>query len=69
MLKYEFWPYSYESGKFVQEGDKQIAELAKVRNNDSLSCNIEAEAMGFYKIRLQTLDETGNHTRIHKATV
>lgn len=60
MLQYEFWPYSYESGKFMQEGDRQIAELDKVRNNEPLNCNIDAEAMGFYKIRLQTLDEAGN---------
>ena len=59
VLTYEFWPYSYESGKFVQAGDRQTAELDRVRNNDSLTCNIKAEAMGFYKISLQTLDETG----------
>jgi hypothetical protein len=59
VLKYEFWPYSYESGKFAQVGDRQTAELDRVGNNDSLNCNIKAEAMGFYKIQLQTLDETG----------
>jgi hypothetical protein len=64
VLKYEFWPYSYESGKFVQDGDRQIAELDRVRNNEQLNCNITAEAMGFYKIQLQTLDETGTNLGI-----
>jgi hypothetical protein len=58
VLKYEFWPYSYESGKFVQAGERQIAELDKVRNNEQLNCTINEEDMGFYKIGLQTLDET-----------
>ena len=60
ILRYEYWPYKYETGEFVPIGTSQTAELDKVRNNEQLNYSIKTEDIGFYKIHLQTVGETGN---------
>lgn len=59
-MNYDFWPYKYESGNLVPNGEKQTI-IREVRpNNYTSTWNMEKSDIGFYQIYLQTLDNKGN---------
>ena len=62
-MKYEFWPYTVESGVFMPNGAMQSGEADKTANNQFSTCYLQHSNIGFYKVYLQTLDEGGTMLR------
>ncbi len=63
IMKYEFWPYTFESGVFKPNGAMQSGESDKTANNGFSVCNLQHSNIGFYKVYLKTLDEGGSILR------
>jgi hypothetical protein len=60
VIKYEFWPYKFESGALIPNGAMQSGESRKTANNQLLTYCLKQCDIGFYKINLQTVDKEGN---------
>lgn len=60
LAKYEFWPYKFESGVLLPNGEMKTGESKKIPNNKLQTYNIVIKDIGFYKIQLQTFDTEGN---------
>jgi len=59
-MKYEFWPYKFQSGELIPNGSIHTVTCDKTTNNKSLTYNIKSGDLGFYKVYLQTFDENEN---------
>jgi hypothetical protein len=59
-MKYEFWPYKFESGILIPNGAMQTGESDKTLNSRLLTCYLKYSHIGFYKVYLQTVNEDGN---------
>lgn len=60
ILRHEFQPYRFESGKMIPDGEIKTREKERIRNNTEMNYLIKKEEIGFYKIFLKTVDEDGN---------
>jgi len=60
IIKQQFQPYKFTGNEFLPYGALQEKEFAAIANNQSQNYIIKPEDMGFYKISLRTIDESGN---------
>ncbi len=56
-IKYDFQPYSYESGVLVPDGAVRTSGWEITVNDQLLTRRIRTEDIGFYKVYLQTVDQ------------
>lgn len=59
LMKYEYWPYKFESGVLLPGGAMQTGECEKKGNNQKATYVLQSSNIGFYKISLQTIDKNG----------
>jgi hypothetical protein len=59
-IKAEHWPYHYNGGEMIPNGNSPVGIAQKIRNNQKLIYRIGKEDVGFYSIHLQTVDDQGN---------
>jgi hypothetical protein len=59
VMKYEFWPYNYESGVLIPNGAMQSGESDRTVNSQIMTYYLKQSDIGFYKVYLQTVNEEG----------
>jgi hypothetical protein len=60
IMKYEFWPYKFESGALIPNGAMQSGESDKTDNNQLLTYYLNHSNIGLYKVYLQTVNADGD---------
>jgi hypothetical protein len=60
IMQYEFWPYKFESGELVPDGEMQSGESDNIANNQFLTYYLKHSNIGLYKVYFQTVNEDGN---------
>jgi hypothetical protein len=60
IMKYEFWPYKFESGVLIPNGAMKSGESDKTDNNRLLTYHLNHSNIGLYKVYLQTVNAGGD---------
>jgi hypothetical protein len=63
ILKYQFYPYKFVSGKLIPNGVMQTGESIKMPNDQPANCYIKSGNIGFYKVNICTIDKDSNILR------
>ncbi len=56
-MRYDFWPYVYETGVLKPDGSMRSYKSKKILNNKLLTYQITSQDIGYYKIYLETLNQ------------
>jgi hypothetical protein len=60
IIKYDFWPYKFQSGILIPNGAMQSGESEKIVNRRISDYILRESNIGYYNINLQTVDKNGN---------
>jgi hypothetical protein len=63
ILKYQFYPYKFEAGELISDGEMQTGETAKMKNDQPANCYLKSSDIGFYKVNICTIDKDNNLLR------
>ena len=63
ILKYQFFPYKFESGEMIPDGSVQTGESVRLTNDQPAEYYLKTENMGFYRVNICTIDKENNLLR------
>jgi hypothetical protein len=66
ILKYQFYPYKFEAGELIPDGEMQTYESAKKQNDQTDVWNLRSSDIGFYKVNICTVN--GDNTVLRSST-